>query len=83
MISCMKYLYLLFSLLLAVAALGCGFSAEDSDDSGSSLMAFSGGSAAAPTAARAEMAFAMSEEAQADGRRNGKAAIGSCSRPCR
>ena len=47
MISCMKYLYLLFSLLLAVAALGCGFSAEDSDDSGSSLMAFSGGSAAA------------------------------------
>ena len=67
MISCMKYLYLLFSLLLAVAALGCGFSAEDSDDSGSSLMAFSGGSAAAPTAARAEMAFAMSEEAQADG----------------
>ncbi len=67
MISNMKYLYLLFSLLLAVAALGCGSSDEDSGDSGSSLLAFTDGITVAPAAERAEMVMAMSEEAQAEG----------------
>ena len=66
MIPTMKYLYLLFALILVVAAFGCG-SSDDSDDSGSTLMAFSNGIAAAPAAARAEMAFDTSEESMEDG----------------
>ena len=64
MISCMKYLNFLLFLFLGVAVVGCGGSDEDSDDSGSrSDREYS--IAAQPAAARAEMAFAMSEEAEA------------------
>ena len=64
MIPTMKYLYLFFALILVVAAFGCG-SSDDSDDSSSPLMAFSNGIAAAPAAARAEIDFDSSDEAEA------------------
>ena len=65
MISTMKHLCLFLFLNLAIAIVGCG-SSDDSDDSGSSFFALGGFEsepAAAPAAARAELAFDTSDEA--------------------
>ena len=60
MISTMKYLYALVFLLLAVAALGCGGS---DDDSGPSVFTLDSDESA-PAAAFAQAAFDSSEEAR-------------------
>ena len=65
MISTMKYLCLFLFLVLGIALVGCG-SSDDSDDSGSSFFALGGfesETAAAPAAARTELAFDTSNEA--------------------
>ena len=66
MLSTMKYLWLFVFLVLGIAVFACGGSDEDGGfTDGWNLT--SDDSAAAPAAARAEMALAMSEEEQADG----------------
>ena len=61
----MKYLCLFVFLLIGAAVVSCGGS--DDSESGATYFTLSNDSAAAPAAARAEMALAMSEEEQADG----------------
>ncbi len=68
MISTMKYLLFFLLVFLSLGALGCGMSSEDSDEGLTSSLDFADtagapGMAAAPAAARAEMALAATEEA--------------------